>query len=365
MKAVRVGYSKIFNASGCSLLGRDEILLRFNFSAINVEVYVGPNPRHMIASFTIGQEEPKDAKSIDHVSREQEYTTLSPENYPANLYTELVATQFIEVDDALASAFHSRNEVARDKILPKAEEGESSLITALDFVAGVLGLRLHKFLVSTPITEQRYAYRDNGTSYAISASLAFNCIATHDWDVSEGFRMPITKLQKQWTSEKAAEVLAWLLRAWAAKDPVLEFVSLFIPLECVIPRLAIAEKDTWNQKRSALLAIIENVEASQDSKELSKFLKELHPPQPSLASRFEKWATDVALPGWEQDVMAFKHFQKMRNSLVHAGNKHVKSLITVVADDVRTLENIAARYVSLALFGDANVYQIPRHTDRP
>jgi len=52
-------------------------------------------------------------------------------------------------------------------------------------------------------------------------------------------------------------------------------------------------------------------------------------------------------------------FQLWIVGLVHAGNRRVKSRIAVAADDVRTLEDIAARYVSLALFGDANVYQIP------
>jgi hypothetical protein len=84
MKSVRVGYSKIYNARGCSLLGRDEILLRFPVGAINVEVYVGPNPRHIIAGFKIGSEETKDANDRGLVSRGKEYEQPSRENFPAD-----------------------------------------------------------------------------------------------------------------------------------------------------------------------------------------------------------------------------------------------------------------------------------------
>lgn len=130
------------------------------------------------------------------------------------------------------------------------------------------------------------------------------------------------------------------------------------------PRTADRGKDAWDQKRSAVLAIIEKEAAAQDRNELSKFLTDLRPPPLPLASRFKKWATDAALPEWEHDVAAFTQFNKMRNLLVHAGKKGVKSRVTVAADDVRTLEDIAARYVSLALFGDANVYQIPKRAAR-
>ena len=302
MKTVRVGYSRLYNASRCSLLGRDEVLLRFTFGTIDVEAYVGPNPRHVIASFKASLV-PKDAKAQGRVSRAREYESPSPEKFAADFYTELVATEAIEVDDALAEAFHGRDKVARAEMLRRAEKRASSLITALDFMAGVLGLRLHYSLVRTPIMEQRYAYRDRGAPYAFGWSLPVKVRATHEWDVSDkgltATKTMMPKLRRGWTWEKAAEVLAWLLRAWATEDPVLEFVSLFILLECVIPKLSIAENNPWDQQRSAVLALIEKEAAAEDRNKLSKFLMDLRPPA-SLSSRFKKWATDAALPGWEQ-----------------------------------------------------------------
>jgi hypothetical protein len=44
----------------------------------------------------------------------------------------------------------------------------------------------------------------------------------------------------------------------------------------------------------------------------------------------------------------------MRNSLLHAGKTAID------ANDLRKLEGITAKYVSLALFGDVNVFQMPK-----
>jgi predicted fused transcriptional regulator/phosphomethylpyrimidine kinase len=96
---------------------------------------------------------------------------------------------------------------------------------------------------------------------------------------------------------------------------------------------------------------------AEDRDQLANFVTELRFQSPSIISRFETWAAQAALPGWAQDVAAFKQFQKMRNSLVHAGRKGFEPRVTVGKKDVRTLEDITERYVSLALFGDANIYQ--------
>jgi hypothetical protein len=365
MKTVLVGYSRLYNARGCSLLGNDEALLRFSVGAIEVEAYVGPTPRYSVAVFKIGPAEPKDPAARSRSPRGKEYDLPLRDNYPADIYTELVAKRSIDVDDALAEAFHGRDKAAQAEILRRAKEQESSLISAIDYVAGVLGLRVHSLLVRTPITEQSYAYRDKGAPYALRVALRVEIVGTHDWDVSdEGLsetksRMPV--LRKQWTWESASEVLAWLLRAWATEDPVVKFVSLFIPLESVIPEVPRAGRDAWDHHRSALLVLVEEEATAPDRKELSKFLTDLRPPPNPLNSRFKYLATEAALPGWKNDVTAFTEFNRMRNQLVHAGNKRVKPHVTVAAGDVRTLEDIAARYVSLALFGDANLYRIPKH----
>jgi hypothetical protein len=359
MKIVRVGLGRLFNADGFSLLGRDEILLPFPLGSIEVLAYIGRNPRHIIGTFTIGPRQSQDPKAKDSVSRE--YIIPSPEKFPADFYVELVAVQAIEVDDALGAAFHSGDMGARQDVLRKADERRPSLTAALDCVAGILGLRLHKILVTTSITEQLYTYRDNSTSYTLSMSLPVTVTESYELDVSDedlaAIRNRIPKLKRAWPPEKAAEIFAWLLRAWAAEDSVLEFVSLFIPLELIIPNLPSPERNAWEQQRTALLDLIGKKSRSQELRELRHFVAKIQVPPPSLASRFENWAGRAALPGWREDVAAFRKFQRMRNSLVHAGEKPLKSRIAVGENDVRTLEDIAERYISLALFGDANIYE--------
>ena len=167
------------------------------------------------------------------------------------------------------------------------------------------------------------------------------------------------------TWERASEVLAWLLRAWAAKDSVLKFVSLFIPLECVIPAVPKKELNEWEwmKKRQAIFSLVKKHPEEQDREDLSRFITGLLI-SPPLAERFANWANKAALPGWKNDVAAFRRFYKMRNSLVHRGQPGVEFRVTVEPGDVRTLEDIAERYVSLALFGDATVYQSKKRPSR-
>src|SRR5258708_38360165 len=107
MKTVRVGYSRLYNAGGCSLLGREEMNMRFDFGGMNVIAHVGSKTRHIVLSMKVGPHEPMDEKlRSSHVTRERGYDVPSPEIFPADLYTDLVATQVIEVEDALATAFY-------------------------------------------------------------------------------------------------------------------------------------------------------------------------------------------------------------------------------------------------------------------
>src|SRR5437867_12241183 len=98
MKIVRVGYSRLYNAGGCSLLGREEILMRLSVGEIEVQAYVGPKKRHIVLGMKVGPREPIDEKLRTHVSRERAYEIPSPEIFPADLYTELIATQALEIE---------------------------------------------------------------------------------------------------------------------------------------------------------------------------------------------------------------------------------------------------------------------------
>jgi len=358
MQTIRIGLGRLYNADGFSLSGREELLLPFPLGSIEVEVYLGPKPRHLIGTITVGPRESQDANA--GASNSREFVVPSPERFPTDFYTEFVAVRPIELNDAIAAAFHAQDKGARDQVFRKANEERPKLTRALDLVAGIVGLRLHYLLVRTPITEQVYAYRDNGGPYSFSMGLPVTVTESFELDVSDNdldtIRTKIPRLTTGWTLERASKVLAWLLRAWSAEDAVLRFVSLFIPLECVIPNLPVGEKVDWDQKRKALIAVLQSQNPTTQVSVLLEFVTALSPPPPPLALRFAEWATRAALPGWKEDITAFNQFIKMRNLLVHAGKESVESRVIVNQNDVRTLEDITERYISLALFGDANVY---------
>ena len=94
-----------------------------------------------------------------------------------------------------------------------------------------------------------------------------------------------------------------------------------------------------------------------DEARFSKLVKEL--PSPSIARRFQKWTEITRLTGWESDIKAFNEFTVMRSRLFHRGKRDFKLQI-VVPGDVRKLDDISERYISLALFGDSEVYSSKR-----
>jgi hypothetical protein len=63
MQTIRVGLGRLYNASACSNLGRDEILLPFPLGSIEVRAYIGPNPQHIIGTWTVG---PSSLKILPH-----------------------------------------------------------------------------------------------------------------------------------------------------------------------------------------------------------------------------------------------------------------------------------------------------------
>ncbi|MGH8605337.1 MAG: hypothetical protein ACREXR_21870, partial [Gammaproteobacteria bacterium] len=185
MRSIRIGYVKLFNASGCTLSGREEVLLRLGIEEdVVVEAYVGPNCRHRVLLSQVGPPHPSSDKGKNYTTRAQSVTVPSPEVFPADLYAELVATQWIEVEDSLATTFYNKDTTARTDVLKLAEARVNKLSSAVNYFAGLIGLRLHRKLVARPLCEQLCAYRA-GTSYAFTAGIKFSMDEAYQWDTSD------------------------------------------------------------------------------------------------------------------------------------------------------------------------------------
>lgn len=357
MQKIKVGYSRLYNAGACELMGRDYVAFNFRFDKVSVEAYIGPRAKHIVMTGTIAPPEPIVKTEPRKPTRARGREFPSPELFPADLYVELIASQEAPVEDELAAAFYSKKSEARDKVLGIAENQKVLFNNALDFVAGVIGLRLNHQFIDKPIDSQCFAYRRKGEPYSFSFPFQITTLETCKLDLSEGaipdFKKRFPLPTRNW--QRASEVLAWLLRAWSTTDPVQRFVSLFIPLECVIPAIPKSELSAseWGKRRTVLIAM---VKANTDKSHRASLLAMIKV-SPPLNLRFTRWATKAALQGWEKDVAAFERFYEMRNGLVHRGLSGVELRVTLEPEDVRSLEDITERYVSLGLFGEANVYQ--------
>ncbi|MGR8981534.1 MAG: hypothetical protein ACU84H_15790 [Gammaproteobacteria bacterium] len=110
----------------------------------------------------------------------------------------------------------------------------------------------------------------------------------------------------------------WLTRAWRERDSVARFIYLFIPLEAILQ----SDEEIPSEAHGNIEKLIELVEKSEgaNKEDLLSFLEITKKKYgPNLNTRFEAFAKQAAIPGWEADVAVFKKYNRMRNLLVHAG----------------------------------------------
>jgi hypothetical protein len=175
------------------------------------------------------------------------------------------------------------------------------------------------------------------------------------------------RLSKTETLMSAGGILGWLMRAWNEKELVYKFLALFIPLEMVLNNVSLKSLPEIRQQTRAIRSLI-NRHGGESKGQLLAFFNDMAQGlRPPLSARFEVLAQAARMPGWQLDIEAFKRFNSMRNALVHRGDRHIKLAITSDSpdeNDVQTLEDLAERYVSYALFGDAMVYSNPWRPER-
>lgn len=167
----------------------------------------------------------------------------------------------------------------------------------------------------------------------------------------------------------AGGVLGWLMRAWAEpQELAYKFMAYFIPLEMVLNDYSAKPSREVLRQAKAIRTLIKRHAGEQREGQLAFFNNLCQGFRPPLTARFEMLAKEAQIPGWETDIEAFKRFYTMRNALVHRGDPQVRLQVPASKpnkEDVSTLEDITERYVSYALFRDANVYDSPWRPRRP
>jgi hypothetical protein len=284
------------------------------------------------------------------------------EFFGADAYLELVAACSVEVDDAVSVAFRERESGAGAVVLKMAEDKREELAGAVDLVAGVIGLRLHRQWLSGDSVERLLAFR-GARSVAFSTPFKFHVVANPKVDEAKLNAVVSGLPPLRRPMPYASSVLSWLLRAWGTSDdPINEFVSLFVPLEMILGNPEPPDA-SWSDRATAVREII-RLHAGERTTELLEFLEKAVQPPSVLVRRFTKLARAAALPGWEADIRAVRQFASIRRELLHRGKKREVALkATAGVEEVRTLEYIVERYVSYVLFADVAIHKSAVHAD--
>lgn len=350
MPVVHIGTRRLYDALGVGAPTSGEILQKVNFaSGKNVSLYIGPHPPFGITALE-GSQYGIPGRDCLILKTNNEYT--------APCFLEVTISEPREVTSHQLELIREKNQGVQEGLLQEARKDSEQSAHLLDAISGVLGLRVHRQFVLKPLIENAFLSGDiepvssfTGPFMEILEGIELNSnTGPHIQQLLEG----MTKVPEDLLLDGGA-TLHWLLRAWRENDAISKFMYLFIPLEAVLQSSSELVADSKGDLES-----LESIVKSSDAPNKESLLQFLDRAKtkfgPTLNARFEEFARSAAIPGWELDVKAFKKYNRMRNLLLHAGNKHVRSHIDF-DENTRTLEDLVERYVSIALLGNAEVYK--------
>jgi hypothetical protein len=350
MPVATLGVRRLYDALGVNTSAIGEIHHQVTLlNGTNVSVYLGPKPPMGIASLENSQ----------YGIPERDSTVFKVNSvYKAPAFLEVTIGISRELTPQQIELLQKKDPVTQSLLLEEANTQQKFAEPLLDVISGVLGLRIHRQLVLKQLVESCFVSGEFETVNSFIGS-AVEMLESIGANTNTGPHLLRVLKGMTTTSEQSlmegGAVLHWLLRAWREQDIISRFMFFFIPLEAILQSNAELAADSL----ADLEAIERIVTASSDHDKgaLLEFIKRAKTKfSPSLNARFEDYARQAAIPGWELDVKAFKNFNRMRNLLLHAGNKDVRSHI-YFEQNTRTLEDLVERYVSIALLGTPDVFQ--------
>src|SRR3989338_3637795 len=361
MPKERIGYRRLYDSIGCSLLDQEELYVVVPMGDINVEVYLGSKPKFGIAVSHSDKYVVPGAKALLMTTEFKKDATES--SHPRNFFTEIICTKLVDVPQELSDAFHANDQNAHKTLLSIADQNATLLKASTDLIAGTIGLRFHRQFVLEVLNENIIVMRDKddyvinftGSRLEVLENVALNLNGIKNLGQ---FLQTIGQATPK-AHEFVASTLVWLLHAWAERDSIFKFMALFIPIEIVLAGYGgNQEQEKEKIERATQIRNLLDKHGGADSNHLLSFFNQLFGQQrPSLASRFNEMAKESQIEGWEADVEAFKRFNSIRNNLLHRGKRKIELAISVGKEVTSQLEDIAERYVSRILFKDSVVYQ--------
>ena len=242
-----------------------------------------------------------------------------------------------------------KNLALTTSLLNLAEKDFNDFKKIADLISGIIGLRFHPQFVLEIINENLFAIRDEEDwSYRITGSWLqiLEGISLNPEGV-DALERTLKGIQQAPTSahEFAISVFRWILLAWSERDGVSKFLSLFTPLEIALGKVSKDDITDSQQKRNfnKIKGLISDSNVDDKEQLLAYFecLGKLQ--QPGLAVRFEALAREAKLIGYENDIVAFKKFNKIRNSLLHRGDPNIKLTVSAGEEETQQLEDLGTQ----------------------
>ena len=327
----RIGLRRVYQSVGCSIndpVPKQRTSYSFQFDAAAIEINIGYQP-----SMAIGVHSSQPLFVGEPVSLTL-YHDLDDTPYKNSLITEIICRKEIPSNDE-ARNHHKKH-----------------LNQISEFVAGLLGLTIGKEFFMKLIYEDVFTIsstKPDQLQFQTSGEVTIHKRLSFSRDE---ITQRLQECHGQSINQKVVETpaLGWLVRSWGENDPVVKFVSLFIPLEIM---LSGTPGEKWiTDGLVQRIEVILNASQDGDKDELIKSFKGLVKNQksPSLVTRFEAKAKEVNPEHWQIDCEAFKRFNGMRNALVHRGEKGMAQYVSVSNNQVVDLQELVERYVRWMLF---------------
>ncbi|HEX7902562.1 MAG TPA: hypothetical protein VF487_01695 [Chitinophagaceae bacterium] len=361
MKQVKIALVRFYNAKFIKLEDREEIVWRHEYKGMQVVSRLSKT-----TSFTTWGPVRLYPTNEKKSSSANTFVHLGPEKYPADLYTEVIVYRMIDVTEHEYELIQFESLEERGKLLKRFDEFEPVMQRAIEYCAGMLGIRVNPELVSIPIfdVDQRYLFI-NDRIYAVQGGFILQVRSEvnviHVGDTAIQHSLDTLKLQKHDVVEKATESLGWLLRGWSAEDYVLRFISFFTALEFIIPGKLLIDPTSFKSTREKLIDLINQSNLKNDlpAERYDLFLFR-DPPNVSLSIRFEMFARDANLYDLEKDIDDFRNYHKIRNALLHKGDSMIGRSNYVENETLINLERFVQKYVRFILYGIRE--EIPSNT---
>lgn len=372
MGKVKVGYRQLCLARGCSTVDDQEISHTLKVAGFDVKLYLGRKPDLVIATQT-KKVIPLDPTRPGPVP--MGIINIQPvekSDFAGGFFTDIFCSKEIEVDDALIGLLYNPATAANGKIkildfVKKTHGAEFEAVS--NFIAGTLGLRIHFQFLYEVVNEIYWLFSEKDNNWSIDS---VSSDVLHILDSTALNRDGINYIKSLQFRDDAsikemrAEAIALhlLKRAWQEHQGVPKFINLFTALEVAIKSHISGTRSDVQQINKRLEKFFEENAADKNEKsELLKSLKSITSIYKPLTTMFEELANEANYQTKDDDIEAFKKFNKVRNELLHGGR--VGNIGTSVLENANKVIflDLVERYINWICFRD-NQYYVKRGRDR-